>query len=61
MISLIVPDIQNPAFTTVARGVEDVAQQHGYALIVGSTDDRAEKERAYLDLLISRRADGVIL
>lgn len=61
VIALIVSDIQNPFFTTVARGVEDAAHRYGYTLIVGNTDEQSEKEHHYLDVLISRRVDGVIL
>lgn len=61
VIALVVSDIQNPFFTTVSRGAEDVAQRHGYTLIVGNTDERPEKELEYLEALVSRRVDGVIL
>ena len=60
-IALIVTDITNPFYTTVARGVEDKAQEHGYTLILGNTDETLSKERRYLDVLISQRVDGVIL
>jgi LacI family transcriptional regulator len=61
VIAIVVSDIQNPFFTTVSRGVEDVAQRHGYTLMVGNTDERPEKERQYVEVLVSRRVDGVIL
>ncbi len=61
MIALIVSDIQNPFFTTLARGVEDRAQRYGYTLVVGNSDEKADKERRYLDVLLARRIDGVIL
>lgn len=61
IIALVVSDIQNPFFTTVSRGAEDVAQRHGYTLMVGNTDERPEKEREYLEALVSRRVDGVVL
>lgn len=38
-IGLIVPDITNPFFTNIARGVEDVANAHNYSLILGNTDE----------------------
>ena len=59
-IALIVPDISNPFFPAIARGVEDVARRHGYALVLGNTDDDAERERAYLDILRKRWVDGVL-
>lgn len=60
-VALIVADITNPFFTTLARGVEDAAQEHGYTLILGNADETLAKERAYLDIMVSRRVDGVIL
>ena len=61
MIALIVSDIQNPFFTTLSRGVEDRAQRYGYTLVVGNSDENSDKERRYLDVLLARRIDGVIL
>ena len=60
-IGLIVPDITNPFFTNIARGVEDVASTHNYSLIIGNTDEDPEKEKKYLQLLESKQADGLII
>lgn len=60
-IGLIVPDITNPFFTNIARGVEDVANAHNYSLILGNTDEDPEKEKKYLRLLESKQADGLII
>src|SRR5687767_3210150 len=43
-IALIVSDISNPFFTQIARGVEDVAQRNGYAVILGNSDESTDKE-----------------
>jgi LacI family transcriptional regulator len=61
LIALVVSDIQNPFFTTVSRGAEDVAKLHGYTLILGNTDEQSEAEHKYLEVLVSRRVDGVLL
>jgi len=60
-IGLIVPDITNPFFTNIARGVEDVASAHNYSLILGNSDEDPEKEKKYLQLLESKQADGLII
>ena len=60
-VALILADIANPFYTTVARGVEDRAQEHDYTLILGNSDESVEKERRYLDIFISRRVDGVLI
>jgi DNA-binding LacI/PurR family transcriptional regulator len=61
VIGLIISDIQNPFFTAVARGIEDVAYQHGYSLILCNTDEDSEKERLYLDVMRAEAVAGVIL
>lgn len=60
-IGLVISDIGNPFFTSVVRGVEDVAQAHGYAIILCNSDEDPAKEEAYLRLLTGRRMDGLIL
>ncbi len=60
-VALVLADITNPYFTRIARGAEDAAQAAGYTLILGNTDETLSKERQYLDVLISRQVDGVLL
>lgn len=60
-LGLLISDISNPFFTSVIRGIEDVATPQGYMLLLCNTDERLEKEQAYLRLLRSRRVDGVIM
>ncbi len=61
IIGLIVSDIQNPFFTTLARAVEDSAQQKGFAIFLCNSDESYEKESFYIDLMISEKVAGVIL
>jgi DNA-binding LacI/PurR family transcriptional regulator len=61
MIGLIVSDIRNPFFASVARGVEDVAQEQGYTLVLCNSDENAERETACLNALETRAIDGVLL
>jgi LacI family transcriptional regulator len=60
-IGLIISDITNPFFTSVVRGVEDVANARGYSLILGNTDEDVKKEMGYIHLLESKRVDGLII
>ncbi len=60
-IGLIVSDIRNPFFASVARGVEDVAQEQGYTLVLCNSDETAWRERACLNALETRAVDGVLL
>lgn len=59
-VGLIVPDIANPFFTDVARGVEDVVRAAGSLVIVCNTDDDREKERQYITLLAEEQVQGVL-
>ncbi len=59
-LALILSDITNPFFTTVARGVEDAASQAGYTVIFGNTDESEEKESRYLDQILQKQVDGIL-
>jgi LacI family transcriptional regulator len=61
VIALVIPDIENPYFTELARGVEDVAQSAGYSVVLCNTDSDIDKESTYLQIAISEHMAGVIL
>ncbi|GAA2231426.1 LacI family transcriptional regulator [Herbiconiux moechotypicola] len=61
LIALLIPDIENPFFTALARGVEDRAQEAGFSIVLCNTDDEPEKETRYLDIANSEDMAGVIL
>lgn len=61
MIALFVPDIMNPFFPQLARAVEDTANEHGYLFVLCNTDNDNEKEIAYLNALLQKTIDGIIL
>ncbi len=60
-IGLVVLDVANPFFTEVARGVEDLANQAGYVVILCNSDDSVEKENNYLQVLEQQRTQGVLI
>lgn len=60
-IGMIVPDISNPFFPMVVRGAEDAAQKRGYNLLLCNSDDTQAKEESALELLLSKRVDGILL
>src|SRR5499425_2484763 len=60
-IGMIVPDIVNPFFPMVVRGAEDAAQKQGYNLLLCNSDDTLEKEESQIELLLSKRVDGILL
>ncbi len=59
-LGLIIPDILNPFFTVIARAAEDTASAQGYSLMLCNSCNDATREQRYLDLLRSRRVDGLI-
>jgi len=60
MVVALVPDISNPFFAEVIRGIEQVAHQHRYAVLLGDTQNSPERERTYASLVDARQADGLI-
>ncbi|MGC1384503.1 MAG: LacI family DNA-binding transcriptional regulator, partial [Candidatus Acidiferrales bacterium] len=60
-IGVMVTDIANPFFPAIVRAAEDAAQKAGYSVVLCNSDDKQQKEARYLDLLISKRVDGIIL
>nr|WP_313886426.1 LacI family DNA-binding transcriptional regulator [Bacillus sp. SD088] len=60
-IGLMVPTIMNPFFPELARAVEDVASTLGYNIILCNTDDNQVKEQHYLDVLLQKYVDGIIV
>lgn len=61
ILTLMITDISNPFFTSVARGAEDKALQMGYQLLLCNSDENIEKESKYIDMLISTGSDGVLI
>lgn len=60
VLGLLIPDIQNPVFVSVARGVEDEAYQHQLNVMLCNSDDHPEKQQTYLRILQAERAAGII-
>jgi len=60
-IGLVVPDIANPFFTEIARGVEDAASARDYAVFLCNSDESAKKEKRYLNVLLQQRVRGVLI
>lgn len=61
LLGLIIPNIQNIFFADLARGVEDMAYKHNFALLLCNYDEDEAKERFYLDVMQSESVDGIIL
>ncbi|NMM62129.1 LacI family transcriptional regulator [Clostridium sp. P21] len=59
-IGIVLPDITNPFFASIARAIEDGASYLGYNVIFCNTDNEIKKEEKYIKVLISKLVDGVI-
>lgn len=60
-IALVVTDVTNPFFTTIARGVEDAASDREHLVLLCNTDESEEEEQRYLEMLSQQGVDGVLL
>ena len=60
-IGVVIPDLTNPFFPPIVRGIETYLQPRGYTVLLADTDDSGDVERAVLASLLGRRVDGLII
>jgi LacI family transcriptional regulator len=60
-LGMLVPNIDNPLFPPIIKGVEDTAHSRGYNLVLCNTEDSSEREESYLRVLRERQVDGVLI
>src|SRR5699024_1671707 len=60
VIGLIIPDIQNPIFPSIVRGIEDAARNNGFNVVLINTDENIDNEVAAVNMLKNRWIDGFI-
>lgn len=61
VIGLVITDIDNPFFSSVAKGVEDVASKNKLVTMICNTNENPEKERFFLNAMLSEKVSGVII
>ncbi len=61
IILVVVPDITSAFFSQILRGIEHVAIEHGYQVILADTENKTEREREYMNILHQKQADGMVL
>lgn len=59
-VGVIVPTVALPFFGELAAEIENVLAEHSYRMLVCNSMGRADREREYLDLLVSHRVDGIV-
>jgi len=60
-IGMILPDNTNPYFAEIARSIEDASHRQGYSAILCNTDGDPAKELTYIQVLLEKQVDGIIL
>ncbi|HXR69705.1 LacI family DNA-binding transcriptional regulator [Actinocrinis sp.] len=60
-VGVIIPDLMNPLFPPIVRGIEDVLAHEGYTALLANTDNDEQRERALFESLVTRRVDGFIV
>jgi LacI family transcriptional regulator len=60
-IGLVIGDVANPFFASMAREIEEVAHERGHLLVTASTDENVERERSVIGALIERRVRGIVV
>lgn len=61
IIGVIIPDISNPFFSLMVRGVEKAARSYGYSVIICDTNNELEIENDAINTLVYERVEGVVL
>src|SRR5580692_6513984 len=60
-IGVLIPDLNNPLFPPIVRGIEDRLAEHGYVALIGNTDADLAKEQLVFDQMRARHVDGCVL
>ncbi|MFS9305755.1 catabolite control protein A [Streptococcus peroris] len=59
-VGVVIPDITNTYFATLAKGIDDIAEMYKYNIVLANSDEDDEKEVAVVNTLFSKQVDGVI-
>lgn len=60
-LGLLVPDITNPFFAEITKGVEEVARERGFGVVLCTTENEPAREEEYIKLLRRKRVDGLVI
>lgn len=59
-VGVIIPDVTNLYFSSLARGIDDIASMYNYNIILANSDGNIEKEKKVLNTVLAQQVDGVI-
>ena len=60
-VGVMVPDLANPAFASIIKGIDNVLEEAGYSVIVANTDNTVEREKRNVEKFHERQVDGLII
>lgn len=60
-IGFVLVDVANPFFSSILRGIEEVAQERSYLVLAGSSDGLAEREDQLVEAFVARRVEGLVV
>jgi LacI family transcriptional regulator len=60
-VGVLLPDLTNPLFPPIVRGIEDILAASGYTTLIANTDNDAERQTTLFDTLRARQVDGIIV
>ncbi len=61
LIGLLIPDIQNPFYVDIIRGIEQYAYARNFAIVIGNFSQNEERQKFYIDILKSESVDAFIV
>jgi len=61
IVGVLIPDLTNPLFPPIIRGVERTLAEAGYTVILANSDNQAERERRNLGIFRERQVDGLVV
>ncbi|MDR1606448.1 MAG: catabolite control protein A [Streptococcaceae bacterium] len=59
-VGVVIPDISNSYFASLARGIDDIASMYKYTIVIANSDDDADKEVQVVNTLLSKQVDGLV-
>ena len=60
-VALVVNDISNPLFSSIAKGAEQILREENYSLFIANTDNNPQREKLIIQSLVHRRVDGLMI
>ena len=60
-VGVIIPDLMDPLFPPIVRGIDDVLAAEGYTALLANTDNDGRRERDQFEALVTRRVDGFVM